>query len=145
MMDMNAPQLSLGVIGAGAMGTGIAQVAATGGINVVVYDTRPGAAAKACESIAARLSKRAAEGKMVAEDADAAAKRLRPASNLSDIAPCAIVIEAIVEDLTVKTELFSELEQLVAPDAILASNTSSLPIGAIAAGLQRKEDRKSVV
>lgn len=139
MMDMNAPQLSLGVIGAGAMGTGIAQVAATGGINVVVYDTRPGAAAKACESIAARLSKRAAEGKMVAEDADAAAKRLRPASNLSDIAPCAIVIEAIVEDLTVKTELFSELEQLVAPDAILASNTSSLPIGAIAAGLQRKD------
>ncbi len=139
MMDMNAPQLSLGVIGAGAMGTGIAQVAATGGIDVIIFDTRPGAAAKACEGIAARLSKRAAEGKMPTEDADAAAKRLHPAASLSDIAPCAIVIEAIVEDLTVKTELFSELERLVAPDAILASNTSSLPIGAIAAGLQRKD------
>ncbi|MFN0263196.1 3-hydroxyacyl-CoA dehydrogenase [Tepidamorphus sp. 3E244] len=140
MRDMNAPDLTIGVIGAGAMGTGIAQVAATGGITVRMFDTRDGAAAASCESIAKRLAKRAGEGKMPQEEADAASARLQPAATLQDMADCAVVVEAIVEDLDIKQALFADLESIVAEDAILASNTSSLPIGAIAATLD-KQDR----
>lgn len=139
MKSMNSPELTLGVVGAGAMGGGIAQVAAAAGIRVWVHDTREGAAANACEKIHARFAKRVASDKMSAEDAEAASSCLLPASSLSDLADCDVVIEAIVEKLEVKTALFSELEELLQEDAILASNTSSLPIGAISAGLNRKE------
>lgn len=139
MRDMNASDLTIGVIGAGAMGTGIAQVAATGGITVRLFDTREGAAAASCGSVAKRLAKRASEGKMPQDEADAASARLRPATALQEMADCAVVIEAIIENLEVKQALFAELEAIVADDAILASNTSSLPIGAIAAKLGRRD------
>lgn len=139
MKSMDSPELTLGVVGAGAMGGGIAQVAAAAGIRVRVHDAREGAAAEACEKIHARFAKRVASDKMSAKDAEAASYCLLPASSLSDLADCDVVIEAIVEKLEVKTALFSELEALLQEDAILASNTSSLPIGAISAGLNRKE------
>ncbi|MEJ8570617.1 3-hydroxyacyl-CoA dehydrogenase [Microbaculum marinum] len=139
MQDMNAAGLSLGVVGAGAMGTGIAQVAALGGIEVRLFDTREGAAAKSCEGIAGRLSKRAAEGKMPADEARDAAARLNAAGALADLSGCDVVVEAIVEDLEVKRSLFAELEAIVSSDALLASNTSSLPIGAIGAEMKHPE------
>lgn len=139
MRDMNASDLTIGVIGAGAMGTGIAQVAATGGITVRLFDTREGAAAASCGSIAKRLAKRASEGKMPQDEANAASARLQPATAVQDMADCAVVVEAIIEDLDVKQALFANLEAIVANDAILASNTSSLPIGAIAAKLGRRD------
>jgi 3-hydroxybutyryl-CoA dehydrogenase len=135
MRDIDAPDFTLGVVGAGAMGSGIAQIAATGGIAVRVVDARDGAAATACDEIAARLRKRAADGKMDVEDAEAAAGRLRPVDGVAEFASCDVVVEAIVEDLDIKTRVFKELEEVVSSDAILASNTSSLPIGAIAARL----------
>lgn len=138
MPDMDSADLTLGVVGAGAMGSGIAHVAATGGISVLILDARDGAARSACEAIAKRLRKRADDGKMTAEEAEAAIARLQPAGGTEDLAPCDVVIEAIVEDLDTKTTVFRELEQVVAREAILASNTSSLPIGAIAARLEHR-------
>lgn len=138
MRDMKADGVTLGIIGAGAMGSGIAQVAATGGIRVLIHDARAGAADKACAAIAARLTKRAAAGKMERVAAEAAIARLAAVEGVADMAPCDVVIEAVVEDLAVKRAVFAELEGVVAPDAILASNTSSLPIGAIAATLTHR-------
>lgn len=136
---MEASSLSIGIIGAGAMGAGIAQVAAAGGIETVIFDTRPGAAQKACDDISARLAKRVQSGKLSREEADASMAQLRPAVVLSDVAGCGVVVEAIIEDMDAKTALFAELEALVSDDAILASNTSSLPIGAIAARLKKRD------
>ncbi|MEQ8442636.1 MAG: 3-hydroxyacyl-CoA dehydrogenase [Alphaproteobacteria bacterium] len=133
MYDIDAPDLKLGVIGAGAMGSGIAHLAAVSGIEVRILDTREGAAATSCDGIAKRLQKRADDGKMDPDEAEASIARLKPANAMSDFAPCNIVIEAIVEDLDIKAAVFQELEGIVSDDAILASNTSSLPIGAIAA------------
>lgn len=139
MPEMSSPRLRLGVVGAGAMGSGIAQVAAAAGIETSLHDTRAGAAAAARDGIARRLAKRADEGKMPAAEAEATVARIGVAEGLQALAGCDVVIEAIVEDLTVKQKLFAELEAIVAPETVLASNTSSLPIGAIARGLQHRE------
>lgn len=139
MQPDDSPRPTLGVVGAGAMGGGIAHVAASAGIRTRIHDAREGAAAEARERIIARLDKRVADGRMSAEAAEAAGGCLGTAGSLHDLADCDVIIEAIVEDLEVKTELFRTLETLVREDAILASNTSSLPIGAIAAGLQHRD------
>jgi 3-hydroxybutyryl-CoA dehydrogenase len=139
MKDINAPELSLGVVGAGAMGSGIAHVAALANITVHLFDNRDGAAAKARDGIAARLIKRAEEGKTSRETAALAVACLRVADSLEQLADCDVVIEAIVEDLELKREVFRRLESIVPARTILASNTSSLPIGAIAAGLAHPE------
>lgn len=135
MPDLNDPLLVVGIIGAGAMGSGIAQVTAAAGRKVLLHDQRDGAAEEARNSILERLDKRVAEGKMPAAERDAVAERLCPAGSLDELAPCGLVIEAIVEDLEVKRRLFAALAGIVDGDAVLASNTSSLPIGAIAAGM----------
>lgn len=139
MRDIASPELSLGIVGAGAMGAGIAQVAAQAGIAVRLFDAREGAAAKAREAIAGRLNKRVEEGKLAAAAAEQALAGLLAAERLEELAGCDLVIEAVVEDLAVKRTLFARLESVVAADCILASNTSSLPIGALAAGLARPE------
>lgn len=139
MRDMDPLDTTLGIAGAGAMGEGIAQIAATSGMDVLVFDTRDNAAAAACENVVKRLAKRASEGKMAEDEVAAVRARLRPAKTLNDLAECGVVIEAIVENLEIKRGLFAELEAIVAPGAILASNTSSLPIGAIAAKLKRRD------
>ncbi|WP_052384180.1 3-hydroxyacyl-CoA dehydrogenase [Litchfieldella xinjiangensis] len=139
MKGMDSSEITLGVVGAGAMGGGIAQVAAAAGIRTRLHDARQGAAAETCEKIRDRFAKRVTAGKMSAEEANVATANLLPVAGLNELADCDVVIEAIVEKLEVKTALFKELEELVREDAILASNTSSLPIGAIAAGLKRRD------
>lgn len=128
----------VGIVGAGAMGSGIAQVAATGGLQVYLFDVASGAAARACKQIADRFAKRVEQGKMPADQAEQICARLNPCDALEQLSACDLVVEAIVEDLGVKTKLFQQLESIVRADAILASNTSSLPIGSIAAACRHK-------
>ncbi len=128
-----------GVIGAGIMGAGIAQSLLTAGLAVVLYDERPEALAKAVAEIGARLDRLAEKGQMPAEEAAAAKARLHPAADLAAMAPAGVVIEAIVENLAAKQDLFRRLEQVVAPDAVLASNTSSLSIAAIGKTCRHRE------
>lgn len=129
----------LGVVGAGAMGAGIAEVAAAGGIPVTLVDARPDAATAAIGVIIGRASKRHAAGKLDQEQLDRLAGALTAAENLSDLAVCDLVVEAIVEDLGAKRDLFAQLEDIVAPDALLATNTSSLPIGVVGSALRHPE------
>ncbi|GAB3435856.1 3-hydroxyacyl-CoA dehydrogenase [Massilia solisilvae] len=123
----------LGIVGCGLMGRGIAQIAIQGGIPVILHDSRPGGAEEARTAIGATLQKLADKGKIGAQDVADACARLSVASALADLAPCTTVIEAIVEKLDVKQELFRQLEAVVGPDCILATNTSSLSVTAIAA------------
>lgn len=127
----------IAVIGAGTMGAGIAQVAAQAGHPVLLYDVQAGAPEKAIEGISNGLNKLVERGKFTAGDVEATVSRLKPVSMTEDLAPAALVIEAIVENLTVKQELFLELENLCAEDTLLATNTSSLSVTAIANGLVR--------
>ncbi|MDR0563510.1 MAG: 3-hydroxyacyl-CoA dehydrogenase [Azoarcus sp.] len=129
----------LGIVGAGLMGRGIAQIAVQGGIPVMLYDNRPGGAEQARETVAAMLRKLADKGKISAADADAALARLQVVDLLDALAPCKTVIEAIVENLDAKRSLFTQLENIVSPDCILATNTSSLSVTAIAAVCQHPE------
>src|SRR5450830_477908 len=126
------PEL-LGIVGTGLMGRGIAQIAAQGGIPVILYDNRPGGAQEAKEAIVATLGKLAAKGKLGTDDVAAAEGRLAVATSLGDLAPCTTVVEAIIEKLEAKRELFKQLEAWVSEQCILATNTSSLSVTAIAA------------
>ncbi|WP_397544149.1 3-hydroxyacyl-CoA dehydrogenase [Roseovarius salis] len=138
MKDIADKGFRLGVVGAGAMGAGIAQVAAQNGIALSLYDARDGGATQAKAGIAKRLDRLVEKGKIDAAAREAAEDRIEVAERLDALAPCSVVIEAIVEDLDAKAGLFAELERYVAKDAILATNTSSLPVGAIAARLEHK-------
>ena len=136
---MNIQELNgapLLVVGAGLMGTGIAQVAAQAGHRVMLFDARPGAAAAAKARLASTLDGLVAKGRLPAEAAQAALARMVPVAQLADAADVAWAIEAIVEDLAAKRALFATLEALLPARAVLASNTSSLSITAIAGGLQ---------
>jgi 3-hydroxybutyryl-CoA dehydrogenase len=134
--DANRPDLTVGVIGTGAMGQGIVQVAAAGGMNVMMMDARPGAAQQAREFVAKMIGRAAEKGSMTKEAADAAVGRIKVAETLQDFKNCNLVVEAIVENLDAKRELFAQLEDIVATDAILATNTSSLSVTTIAAKLK---------
>ncbi|MDQ2822464.1 MAG: 3-hydroxyacyl-CoA dehydrogenase PaaC [Pseudomonadota bacterium] len=130
---------TIGVIGSGAMGSGIAQVAAAAGHVVRLFDTRPGAAEKAIADIGKVYARLVEKGRMLEHDAHAAHARLEPVANLRDVADAALVVEAIVESLDVKRMLFAELESIVSDDCILATNTSSISVTAIGAPLRRPE------
>ena len=134
--DANRTDLTIGVLGSGAMGRGIVQVAAAGGINVLMMDAKPGAAAEARVFIGKMLQRAAEKGSMSKEDADAALARIKIVDALTDFKPCHAVIEAVVENLDVKRQVFGELETIVAADCILASNTSSLSVTTIGAKLK---------
>jgi 3-hydroxybutyryl-CoA dehydrogenase len=121
----------VGVIGSGAMGAGIAQVAAMAGHTVWIYDTQQAALEKASAALKSNLSKLEEKGKI--KDAASLFASMHFVSSLSALAPCKLVIEAIVENLSIKKTVFSELETIVADDCLLASNTSSLSITSIAA------------
>lgn len=127
------------VIGAGAMGAGIAQVAAQAGHPVRLYDTRPGAAEQAIEGIDRLLGRQVEKGKLAPDSRSAIRDRLQPVDSLDALAKAHLVIEAIVEQLPVKQDLLRQLEALCATDCILASNTSSLSITSLAAGLKHPE------
>ncbi|MBS1718187.1 MAG: 3-hydroxyacyl-CoA dehydrogenase [Armatimonadetes bacterium] len=129
----------IGVVGAGAMGAGIAQVAAAAGHPVLLFDVQPGAAEKALGKIASDLARLVEKGKFTAEYRDDLLARITVCSQLEELAPSQLVIEAIVENVQVKRDLFQKLEALVSPEAILTSNTSSLSITEIAAALAKPE------
>ena len=134
--DANRADLTIGVLGTGAMGRGIVQVAAAGGMHVVMMDTRAGAADEAREFIAKMLARAAEKGGMSKEDAAAATARIKVINSMAEFKPCHAIIEAVVENLDVKRQVFAELETIVAPDCILASNTSSMSVTTIAAKLK---------
>jgi 3-hydroxybutyryl-CoA dehydrogenase len=133
--------ISVGVLGAGAMGSGIAQVAATAGHAVVLQDVDDAAIAKARTSIEKSLARDAEKGRLTPSAAEAAWGRIqfRAGANLGALAPCSLIVEAIVERLATKRECFAALEQVVGPETLLASNTSALSITAIAAACRRPE------
>lgn len=133
------PDSAVGVFGAGAMGTGIAQVAATAGHTVLLFDVQAGAAERGKSRIAGDLNRLVERGKMQADARDAALARIKLPISLGEITEVALVIEAIAERLDAKTALFRELEAVVGEGTILGTNTSSLSITAIAAGLSRPE------
>jgi len=129
----------IAVVGAGTMGAGIAQVAATAGHPVVVLDTSTDALARGRDIVAKSLASSVKRGKVDAEEAEAIQARIQWTTDRAEAASAALVIEAIVELLDAKVALFTELETIVGPGAILASNTSSLSIREIAAALDRPE------
>src|SRR5690554_7037024 len=138
-MPALAPNDIIAVIGAGAMGAGIAQVAAQAGHPVRLYDNRDGAAQAGIDGVRRQLEKRVARGKMAQAEVDAIVERMSPAATLAELADSRLVVEAIVENLEVKRSVFAELEALCGPDTLLTSNTSSLSITSISAGLERPE------
>ncbi|HCA88048.1 MAG TPA: 3-hydroxyacyl-CoA dehydrogenase, partial [Streptomyces sp.] len=127
---------TVAVVGTGTMGRGIAQVALVAGHPVQLHDTAPGRAAQAAGEIVDRLDRLVGKGRMTAADRDAARARLTPAAELRELAGAALVVEAIVEDTGVKRRLFTELEAVVADDCLLATNTSSLSVTAVAGALR---------
>lgn len=129
----------LGVVGAGAMGRGIVQIAAQAGIQVMLYDTSAQAVAAARDSLKAVWAKLAEKGKITPSDAEASLARVVACDSLQAMATADMVIEAIIERLDIKCSLFRELEAIVAPDCILASNTSSLSITALAQACGRPD------
>ncbi|MBP8824028.1 MAG: 3-hydroxybutyryl-CoA dehydrogenase [Flavobacteriales bacterium] len=132
-------QTTVGIIGAGTMGVGIAQVAAQAGHHVLLFDTRQEAVSTGLNGLRSTLDKLVAKDKLKAAEAGTIMARITAAQGLNDLAPCGLIIEAIVENLQVKKDLFAALETVVHADAVLASNTSSLSITAIAAGCTRPE------
>ncbi len=134
-----SPSAVVAVVGAGTMGAGIAQVAALSGHPVRLLDIRSGAAQQAVLDIGAQLDKLVAKGKLSAASALATRQRLTPVTAAAQLQDAALVIEVIAEDLAAKQSLLREIEAQVRPDCILASNTSSLSITAIAATLARPE------
>ncbi len=129
----------IAVVGTGAMGRGIAQIAAQAGSIVLLHDQQATAMAAAQQSICEQWDRLVDKGRMDAAAASACKSRLKTAASLQDLAPCDLVVEAIVERLDVKAALFAELEGIVGAETVLASNTSSLSITAIAAKLRRPQ------
>jgi 3-hydroxybutyryl-CoA dehydrogenase len=129
----------IGVVGLGTMGLGIAQVFAQAGFPVLATDAHAPARDSATPRLAETLSSRVSAGKLTKVDRDATLLRLTVAPDLSALAPARMVIEAIVEKIEAKRTLFTALETIVPTDAILATNTSSLPIHAVAEGLRHPD------
>ena len=127
------------VVGAGVMGIGIAQVAAQSGHSVLLYDNRENAASEAIKKLRNTFDKLVSRGKLTEQDAGSAMALIRPVVNLSEVASCQLVVEAVVESLEIKRSIFHNLEDIVSTKCILATNTSSLSITAIANGLKHPE------
>jgi len=131
--------MKIGVIGSGAMGSGIAQVAAQAGHEVIVYDQQKMALDRAKQGLIGAMSKLVEKGKLAQEQADAIVNRISFQEALESLSSCELVIEAIVENLEVKKTVFKSLEALVSETCILATNTSSLSVTAIASACSRPE------
>ncbi|MGX9789483.1 3-hydroxybutyryl-CoA dehydrogenase [Mycobacterium sp. MMS18-G62] len=124
----------VGVVGAGQMGSGIAEVSAKAGADVVVFEPTEELVNAGRNRITGSLERAASKGKLSESDRDAALARLTFTTNLADLSDRQLVIEAVVEDETVKGKIFAQLDEIISdPDAVLASNTSSIPIMKIAA------------
>ncbi len=130
---------TVGVLGAGTMGHGIAHVCATAGCRTFLYDVTKPLAEKGLQRIGENLEVGVKKGKVTAADRDAALGRLSATDDLKDLKGCQLVIEAVPEDMALKQRIFAELSSLLAPEAILASNTSSLSVTEIAASAKNPE------
>jgi 3-hydroxyacyl-CoA dehydrogenase / enoyl-CoA hydratase / 3-hydroxybutyryl-CoA epimerase len=131
----SSPPARVGVIGAGMMGGGIAYACARSGFDVVLVDTERSLAERGKAYSTRILDKAVARGRSTAEQRDAHLARIRPTDSFDDLAGCDVVIEAVFEDLALKHDVFGKVCKIVGPDALIASNTSSLPITALAAGV----------
>jgi 3-hydroxybutyryl-CoA dehydrogenase len=130
---------TLVVVGAGQMGAGIAQVAAQSGLSVVLVDVNPELVQKGLAGIRAQLDRAVSKGKLKAEEAQAALARLQGASAAQDASRAEFAVEAVTENESVKKKVFQDLARALRPDAVLATNTSSIPITRIAASVDRPE------
>ena len=137
MLDVHRSDLVAAVAGSGTMGRGIVQVLAQCGVRTLVFDAKPGAAQAAKDSIAQALARLAEKGRLQQADVAATLARIEVAGGLQALAPAHVVIEAIVEQLEPKRELFRALEDIVPESCILASNTSSLSVTAMAAACRK--------
>ncbi|MGE5510014.1 MAG: 3-hydroxyacyl-CoA dehydrogenase [Bacteroidota bacterium] len=137
--DPNAKDLTIAVVGTGTMGRGIVQVSAQGGMNVIAFDEKPGGAAAAKDFTQKMLERQAEKGTISPQDAEAAVARISVATSLEQVAKADVIIEAVFERLDIKQELFAKLDALAGPETIIASNTSSLPVTAIAASTKHPE------
>jgi len=137
MLDIQRPDLVAGVAGSGTMGRGIVQVLAQCGVRALVFDAKPGAAQAAQDAIGKSLAGLVQKGRVSQADADKTLARIEIVDSLAAFKPCHVVIEAIVELLAPKQELFKALEAVVSASCILASNTSSLSVTAMAAACSR--------
>jgi 3-hydroxybutyryl-CoA dehydrogenase len=133
------PAAVIGVLGAGTMGSGIAQLAARSGASTLLHDPIPEALEKGAERARAGLAKEAARGRISEQDAQASSERLRTVEDMSALAPCELVIEAAPERPELKRELYERLSQIVSADCVLATNTSSMLVTAIAAAASHPE------
>jgi 3-hydroxybutyryl-CoA dehydrogenase len=130
---------TVGVVGLGTMGAGIAQVCAQAGVQTVGVEVSAELGDRARERVAYYLGRGVEKGRMSTDERDAALGRLQTSTERADLAGCDLVIEAIVEDLEAKRELFAELDRIVRPDAVLATNTSALSVTEIARATERPE------
>ena len=129
----------VGVVGAGTMGNGIAQVFTQAGYDVRLVDAAPGALERARDTIEKSLGKFVEKGRLTAAERDATLARLSTGSNLDALSETDFVVEAIFEDLQAKRELFARLDQLTRPDVVLSSNTSSISITLLGAATNRAD------
>jgi len=130
---------SVGIVGSGIMGSGLAEVAARSGFDVVVRSRTKAGADGVIAGVAASLDRQVSKGKLEAADRDAIVARIQGTDHLGRVADCDLVIESVVEDLAVKKELFRELEQIVKAEGILATNTSTLPVIELAMATERPD------
>ena len=136
-VDPQSPDYVMAVIGTGTMGRGIAQIAAAGGIRVLMFDVQKGAASDARAFIIRMINRTAEKGLISLDDAAATIARLDVIEDMAELTSAHLIVEAIVEDLKVKRQLFAALEKIVSVDCILASNTSSLSVTEIAASCDK--------
>ncbi|CAA9328417.1 MAG: 3-hydroxybutyryl-CoA dehydrogenase; 3-hydroxyacyl-CoA dehydrogenase [uncultured Gemmatimonadetes bacterium] len=129
----------VGVLGCGLMGSGIAQVCAAAGYETIVREVSDAVCERGIGGIAKQLGKSVEKGKLAAEDRDAIVGRLRGTTQLEELRDCDIIIEAVVEDLALKNEMWKTLDEVCGPETIFASNTSSLTIADMAAATRRPE------
>jgi 3-hydroxybutyryl-CoA dehydrogenase len=137
--EMSASQHRLGVVGAGTMGNGVAHVFARAGFEVALYEVSERALERGLATIRTNLDREAAKGKIDPAEAPAIFARIRPALKLADLSPCTLVVEAATERLEVKQQILRDLDGLLGPEAILASNTSAFSITKLAAGTGRPD------
>ena len=130
---------TIGILGAGVMGGGIAQMFAEKDFNVLLWDVEAAIAASGFEKIKTRLMKSAEKGKIEISAAEAIISRIRPVASLSEMPKAGLVVEAVVENINVKAELYRSLEKIISPDAIVGTNTSSLSVEALSENWQRPE------
>ncbi len=129
----------IGVVGAGTMGHGIAQVAAQAGLAVTLVDVAPAALERGLAGIAKSLDRLLAKGKLAAADKEATLGRIHTSPELAGLVDCQLVVEAVVEKLPIKASVLAELDRCCPPETILASNTSSISITKLAAGTRRAD------